>query len=337
MEISERTAFVSDLKLEQRVDLEFIVTDATASPTRNGTQMARMTLSDRSGRCPAVLFGCTSTYLNALLAKLAVQPVAQVTGRVSQYGGEIQIEIDGINVKAEPDCYADLMKVSPRGLPDMIRELNEAVANIRNPELSLLLSQLLIDHGYGIADRFQSWPAAKARHHAYLHGLLEHSLEVHAFVCADIAHFTNQGWFIQSDLLRASALLHDIGKVGELELKGFTYDYSVLGNQISHMIQGCLILQGHISRNNQCYSADFSVIRDLLLHQIASHHGERAYGADTLPNSIEASLLHQADRKSAELYYFREGIAAARPDEVFTRVFNLDKRMVFTRMKDSAL
>jgi 3'-5' exoribonuclease len=125
-------------------------------------------------------------------------------------------------------------------------------------------------------------------------GLLEHTVQV-----AQITEFLANQYPCNIELALTGALLHDIGKLQELEAqpgKGFTID----GNMFGHIFLGALYLQQHAQQISQLDEASFLD----LLHIILAHHGMKEHGSPVCPVTIEALIVHLADMVEAKLTGF---------------------------------
>ena len=149
------------------------------------------------------------------------------------------------------------------------------------------------------ADRLRVWPAARQVHHAYRSGLLEHILKIMEVVVL-LADVYGAG----RDLLIAGALLHDIGKLRELDYDVAT-DYSVEGNLVGHIVIGARMLRD-AARDDSRMSADLVT---QIEHLILSHHGALELGSPVKPMTVEAFILSAADDLDAKLHQVRRPIA----------------------------
>ena len=140
---------------------------------------------------------------------------------------------------------------------------------------------------------FKKAPAAKAMHHAYLGGLLEHTLGV--------ARLADQVSKLYSDLdrslLLAGAMLHDIGKVKEFSFDSHTFDYSNTGRLMGHMVIGVEMIQERINKIKD-FPTELGV---RIKHLILSHHGRYEFGSPTLPMLMEGFVLNFIDDMDAKL------------------------------------
>jgi 3'-5' exoribonuclease len=176
----------------------------------------------------------------------------------------------------------------------MWAELRSTVAAIRNPHLKALVEALLDDPD--VARRMRRAPAAKQIHHAYLGGLLEHVLSLCTLARTVAAHYPN----IDCDLLLAGVVLHDIGKIYELNYeRGFSYSDD--GQLLGHMTIALRMVADKLRG-----LPDFPPsLRTLLEHMILSHHGQLEFGSPKLPQFPEALLLHYLDDLDSKMECMR--------------------------------
>lgn len=184
---------------------------------------------------------------------------------------------------------------SSRTVEQMELDLRELVATIQSPHLAALLERLFGAESLTWSD-FKVAPAAKHYHHAYVHGLLEHSLTVAQAVSAMSAIFPG----ISRDLAVTGALLHDIGKLDT---------YAVIEDHIVMTDAGRLhgeIALGYTRIRDQIGAVDEfpPELSQALLHIILSHHGSLEHGSPVVPCTREATLVHMADNLGSKLGSF---------------------------------
>jgi len=182
----------------------------------------------------------------------------------------------------------------------------------RMPEgyLRTLLMSVLEDPE--IAERYKLAPAAMSYHHAYLGGLLEHVcslVELGDVVCD---HYPT----LRRDLVLAGLVLHDLGKIAELNFsRGFRY--TTRGQLVGHMAIALEIVQEKIRA-----LPDFPVsLKDQLEHIILSHHGKLEFGSPKEPLFPEALVVHYLDDLDSKLEAMRAQYAAdkERPGDFTSR------------------
>jgi 3'-5' exoribonuclease len=204
--------------------------------------------------------------------------------------------------------FVDYFPSSRRDPDEMWKELRGIVGGVGNSHLKALLESLLDDED--IARRYRRAPAAKQIHHAYLGGLIEHVLSLCALARITAAHYP----IVDLDLLLTGVVLHDIGKIHELNYeRGFSY--SSEGQLIGH-ISIAMRMVGDKLRG----LPDFPPrLRTLVEHMILSHHGQLEFGSPKLPQFPEALLLHYLDDMDSKMECMRALIESDRQvDGCFT-------------------
>ena len=152
-----------------------------------------------------------------------------------------------------------------------------------------LLAGIFTDEEF--VGRFLRAPAARVWHHSYLGGLAQHVRDM-ALIALRVAEVYPE---IDRDLLLAGVLVHDLGKVEELEITN-RIDYSDPGRLIGHIVLGTALIDERIRA-----VADFPPDTALRLkHMILSHHGLLEHGSPVVPMTIEAILLHYIDNLDAQ-------------------------------------
>lgn len=199
---------------------------------------------------------------------------------------------------------------SPRDPAEMEKELGEFVASIEERPLAHLLA-LLLGPESEIGQGFRLAPAATRHHHAYLRGLLEHTLSV-AGLCDAIAARCEPA--VDRDLLVTAALLHDIGKVSEIGARA-GFPYTEEGKLLGHILIG-LRMVGAAARAVPGLGPDRLL---LLEHMIAAHQGRYEWQSPREPRTPEALILHYADDLDAKLQRTRgEPGGASKPATAHT-------------------
>jgi 3'-5' exoribonuclease len=135
-------------------------------------------------------------------------------------------------------------------------------------------------------------PAASAVHHAWIGGLVEHVLSA----CKTAQAIAEQRPFLNRDLLLAGVILHDIGKIEEID-SGPGFGYTDTGRLCGHIVLGTLLVERFILKLKDFPRAK----RDVLLHLILSHHGELEYGSPVKPCTAEAVALHHLECLDAKV------------------------------------
>lgn len=256
--------------------------------TRQDKPYVRLQLTDAHGSVEGRIWDDAERFTEWLDAGLFVG----VRGRVEIFNNERQLKVEDVaRVEVAGPDLAFFLPRSQRDPAIMERELRALVASVRDAGFRSLLRRLLgPDTDTGKA--FRTAPAAKHNHHAYVGGLLEHTLSV-AHVADGLARHYGEG--LDRDLLITGALLHDLGKIREIDASpGFPYTDS--GKLLGHILLGLELVE------DAARVVPVPAERLLLLrHLIASHQGRYEWQSPREPRVMEALLLHYADDLDAKV------------------------------------
>lgn len=308
--------FIADLKEGMAVDSEFVVCRKEVRGARSGCSYLTLELGDRTGFVDARLFD-RATETSETFSE---GDYVAVRGKVERYRGRRDIVVRWLT-SVDPSTVdpADFLRTSPRPRDELIGYLEFLVGEIHNRYLRRLLDSFLADELF--MERFAGAPAAKSYHHAYLGGLLEHAVAV-ATMCE---HAAQQYPEVDKDLLVTAAILHDVGKIDELEYTT-KIDYSDEGKFIGHLIMGERMLTECISRIGG-FPEELAL---RLRHAILSHHGELEWGSPKRPSTLEALILHHVDNLDAKVAGFGEIVRRyGGPDVKWTDLQNLFRRPLY--------
>jgi 3'-5' exoribonuclease len=262
-------------------------------------------LQDVSGEIPAKVF----TDVDQADAQFEVGEFVAVQGRGNLFNQRLELVIEKIRRVIPDDAKLgfreeDCIPCSPRPLDEMWDELAGRIANVSDQYIRELLERVVAGH----ADRLRVWPAARQIHHAYRGGLLEHILKI-----MEVVSFLADAYKVRKDLVIAGALLHDIGKLVELDYE-VAVEYSLEGNLLGHIAMGATLV-AETAKNIPGFPAELAVE---LQHLVLSHHGARELGSPVVPMTLEAFILAAADDLDATLHQVRRHIADDDTDGRFT-------------------
>ncbi len=279
--------FISELKANIEIASLFVASDKQLKTARNGTTYLDLKLADKTGEVSGKMWekGADASAL------FKSGDIVYLRARTELYKDRIQLNISEIMpVPAGAYDPADFLPVCPHDRDVLFENLNKLVAGMTDGHFRRLCQAVLVDPV--IMTRFKLAPAAKSMHHAYIGGLLEHTVSVMTLVYRISNHYPA----LDRDQLLAGAFFHDIGKIEE-----FVYDthidYSDAGRLVGHMVLGTQIVD-EVIRRLEGFPTESSL---LLKHLILSHHGEAQFGAVKLPASREAFALHLADDLDAKM------------------------------------
>jgi 3'-5' exoribonuclease len=270
-----------------------LVREVEVRSRRDGGEYLKVTLGDRTGSVPAVVWDGVPQTRELCCAGAIVY----VTGRYAvhaRFGP--QLTIQSIRGATEGE-YAreDLLDGPTRTATQMEADLRELLGTIQNAHLRRLLGAVFSE-GSPTWSSYRDAPAAKRYHQAYRHGLLEHCLTVAQAVSAISATFPG----IDRDIAVTGALLHDIGKLEAYEVQGGAISMSDHGRLYGEIPIGYYIVRRTIERL-EGFPPDLA---QAVLHIILSHHGSLEHGSPVVPCTREATLVHMIDNLGGRLGSF---------------------------------
>ena len=231
--------YVSSLQEGDLVDDLFLVKSAKMGETRAGKPYLLLTLMDKSGE----LSGPVWENATSLKDVCVVGEVVHCQGSVQVYRDQLQLKIDDVKgVVADAVELGDFFPTSLKSREEMAIELQQLIRTVKDPFLKKLLGAFFIKSDWWV--RFKDAPAAKGIHHAYIGGLMEHSLSVGKVADFLASHYEG----VDRSLLITGALLHDIGKLEELKMECGIVDYTVQGRLKGHLVIGSEMV-GRVAEN----------------------------------------------------------------------------------------
>ena len=287
---------LAELRVGNRLEKqEAILWVQKSSQSANGSWFVRGTLEDPSGAMGFICFNAESV---ARIKELTEAVPAVVSGQVQadRYGGEgkLQFLADYIDLLPPGKDVSHLLPAASKDMEEYKQKFLKLVAQISRPPLRELLGEIFSGSRW---ERFIRNPAAKRFHHAYIGGLLEHSVDVAEMALAVAA--TAPG--VDRDMVIAGALLHDIGKTEEISTD-IGFSYTEAGHLVGHITAGALIIDAAARQVQFLSEAE----RKSLLHIVLSHHGSRDKGSPVGCATREAVIVHYADEVNAVLQQFVE-------------------------------
>jgi len=292
--------YIADFKEAETVSQTFYVGSRTRLLTRSGKPYLSLTLRDKTGTINARVWDDADT----IYANMGPADFIHARGTVEKYRDELQLKVDQLRVLRTEDV--DLTDFLPAGTQDpdeMLSDLREISQTVQDRFLRPLLDLFFADAD--LMQRLKVSPGAKHLHHAFVGGLLEHTLSVTKICDWLCGHYRD----INRDLLIAGAILHDIGKVYELTTSP-SFDYSTEGRLIGHLVIGCRTVEQKI-RQIEGFPRELTIE---LQHLILSHQGTYEYRSPVVPKTLEAMLLHHVDNLDAKVQLTQDWIERAKTD-----------------------
>jgi 3'-5' exoribonuclease len=284
-----KTIFISDLAEGQQIHDLFLVSRKNLGETKNGKPYLALSLMDRTGEIEARIWN-NAAHFDSLAE---TGQIVAIEAQVKAFRDQLQLSISSLAPHQDDEGQlGHFIPASKRSVKEMKQELSGIISDISDPHLHQLLTSIFQGE---LLKQFSKAPAAKQMHHAYLGGLLEHTLSVAGLAIKLTNHYPT----LDRDLLVASALLHDLGKIREFSFTTVPFDYTSSGRLVGHLVMG-----SEMVRQQAESVADFPPERlDQLIHLILSHHGRHEFGAPCLPMTSEAILLHHIDDIDAKMNY----------------------------------
>jgi len=312
---------LTELSFGERVDHLLFIKRLESKKTKAGKEFLDLDLSDQSCSLNAKYWSGFEEFKKFGSKGM----IARFTGVIDDYMGTKQIKIektfpvddeDGVSVE-------DFLPKSKRDLKVMTGELKSRIDKIGNSYLKRLLNLILTGKRF---DKYIRVPAGKSWHHSYVHGLLEHTLEI-VKICdlmCDIHHDVNR------DLLISGAILHDFGKTEELSSDG-SFDYTSKGRLLGHIVIAAIEIE-KAAKKIEWFPDD---LKDQLLHLVLSHQGKLEFATPVEPKTVEAIILYHADELSAKTNAYKNAIASDSTEGSWTKYLPLAGTQLFKEKIES--
>ncbi|HSJ18673.1 MAG TPA: HD domain-containing protein [Solirubrobacterales bacterium] len=247
---------LAELRPGQRFEGRFACVRKDRLTARNGSPYLSLELRDRSGVLPGRVF----REVDRVGSRFDAGDAVRVRGRTERFRGELHAELDDVR-RLQPGEFdpSEFLPAAYRSVEELEGFLEHLAREVHDSHLREVVARILFTEP--IAAEFRRAPCTRAGHHAYLGGLLEHTVSV-ATLAAELCPLHPR---LDSDLLMAAALLHDVGKVREFSY-GAEFGLTEEGRLLGHLALGAEIVGAGAS-------GLLEARRVPLLHCILSHHG----------------------------------------------------------------
>ncbi len=302
-----KTNYIQDLKAlgpNDRFESVFLVQSKEVRQKKSGDPFLSMRLADRTGSLDAKMWDNVASVAHGF----AVDDFIEIRGKVQVYNEQHQIIVHKLRAIPEDDVYlGDFVPHTVHDIETMYADLQATIESFEDDHLKRLLGSIFRDPD--VASRYKRAPAAKRMHHARIGGLLEHVSSLLTLANLVASHYDD----IDRDLLSSGVLLHDLGKILELEA-GRSFEYTDEGRLLGHIALGSSWLDERCNR----VEGFPPKLKALLLHMVVSHHGKLEFGSPQVPLFPEALALHYIDDLDSKLEIMR----AARSEMVAGTVWS---------------
>jgi 3'-5' exoribonuclease len=304
--MTNRLPFIESLESDASGWGFFLCTQKDVRQTRAGDLFMALSLQDKTGQIKARIFND----VGRLREEFEAGDFVKVQGHADRFTGQVQLIVERIR-RVNPDQdrpqgfhEEDCIRSAPRPVDEMWAELQELVVGVRDPFVRQLLERVVRDN----EPRLRLWPAAQIVHHAYRGGFLEHVLAV-----ARVALPVAEVYGANRDVVTAGAILHDIGKLQELDYD-LSASYSREGNLVGHIALGLVMVRSATA----AIEGFPELLRTQIEHLVVSHHGQKQFGSPVEPMTVEALILSAADDLDAKINQVRQALQDAETDGEFT-------------------
>ena len=312
-----KRSWVKDLRAGTDLEESFAVRSVDVRQRRGGGPYLAATIGDRTGEVTALV------WQNVDQIREVLEPgrVVSVKGQVQRYNQQLQVVVRQAEALPAESVEDALFVRSSAVDPDILwQNLNSVIEEVSDSDLRQLLFRIFSDPEVG--KLFRSAPAARSMHHAFRSGLLEHTVSV-----TTVARTLARHYGLNQDLVVAGCLLHDFGKIWELEI-GTSIEYTDDGRLIGHIPMEALFIDKKIAELEK-FPAE---TRRQLLHILLAHHGEYEFGSPRRPKTPEALLVHMTDNLDSKIAGMLEAIAAqGSDDEAWTPYSRILERHIYRR------
>ncbi len=274
------------------VSAVFLLKEKSLAQSKVGKKYLTLVLSDRRGEIEGKLWD-EAEMVDGQLERM--MPV-HVEGVVTVYRERPQITVRTIRMlQWTEDLASRLVPASRFEAGELLTGLDRVLSTLTDPNLRALVEVIRRDEE--LMTRFSAVPAAKMMHHAYMRGLLEHSLSMMQIAVFVADHYGKQfPGLVDRDLLIVGTMLHDIGKIREYRFER-GIDLTTEGRLVGHLVLGIELLDGLLAK-----VPEFPVeLAQRLKHLVVSHHGEAEKGAPVSPITLEGLLLHMVDYMDSQV------------------------------------
>jgi 3'-5' exoribonuclease len=286
-----KSPYVTELEPNQVITTSFLVHSKEVRQKKGGELYLSLILGDRTGELDAKMWDNVAEVVD----DFERDDFVKVKGLMQIFHNRPQLTIHKVRRMHDSEIdFCDYFPSSRRDPEQMWNELRAIIAGFTNPHLKALTEAILSDED--VALRYRRAPAAKQIHHAWLGGLIEHVLSLCTLARMTAGHYPH----VDLDLLLTGVILHDIGKIYELNYeRGFSYSNE--GQLLGHIHIGARM----VSDKLRVLPGFPAPLRTLVEHMILSHHGQLEYGSPKLPQFPEALLLHYLDDMDSKMECMR--------------------------------
>jgi 3'-5' exoribonuclease len=270
----------------------YVVSGKQLGATTTGKHFIKAFISDRTCQLTARMWNATRD----IFASMPESGFLRLRGRVENYQNNLQFIIEQMWAAKDGSFEVeDLMPHTAKDIDRMCQRVFEICQSVQNRHLAALLQAYLDDEE--LMNSFCRAPAAMSFHHAYIGGLLEHTLNAMEVADAIVRFYPG----LSRDLVVAGIFLHDIAKTWELAYD-CAFNYTDAGQLVGHIVKSAMWVEHKARQAEQTLGERIpQPLIDVLQHIIVSHHGTPEFGAVKIPATPEAIAVHFIENLDAKL------------------------------------
>jgi len=315
-ETKAQLPFIKTLQSGERTTVLAAVRTMNLRTGRTGNSYLDLLLEDKTGSIEAKVWDNA----DAVAQDLGAGDLVLADGEVGTYRDRPQFTIRKLTKKTwDAESRRNILVSSTLDMDQMWSDLLDLLDSIEDKHLRDFLIGLLTQSDIEAA--FRSAPAAKMIHHAWVGGLMEHTLSMMRLAAFLSDHYRYLIPELNRSELMAGVLLHDLGKIQEFDLAKGGMEYSTRGRLVGHMTLVVELLERfaatHPLEQDQL---------DRLLHMVLSHHGDFDKGSPVLPRTPEAVVLHEIDMMDSQIVAMARALPGRKADGWTDWVRPLGKR-----------
>lgn len=297
----------------EKIDGYLLIKSAAKGVASNGKPFLTLQLGDHTGEMEAKLWDCNPDDETTFVGSVIIH----VTGDIQEYRGKPQLKIKSIRPTNLMDHVklADFLQCAPLDPEEMLSKITQYIFEMKNSNIQRITRALIKKH----KDAFIEVPAATKNHHEFVSGLAYHVVSM-----LDLAKvIANIYPSLDTDLLYAGVILHDLGKV--IELSGpVATTYTVEGQLLGHI--SIMVNEIGLIANELGIAGEEVMI---LQHLVLSHHSKGEWGSPKPPLLREAEILHMIDNIDAKMNMLDRVLEAVKPGEFSEKVYAMDNRSFY--------
>jgi 3'-5' exoribonuclease len=294
-------------------DSFLLVKSVSKGVTSTGNLFLTIILQDHTGDIEAKLWDATTEDEQ----QYSSEQIIKVTGDITSYRGKSQLKIKAIRPVTELDDVkiGDFVETAPMAPDQMLEMITQYIFDMRNPNIQRITRHLVKKY----QQQFLEYPAATKNHHEFVSGLAYHVVSMLKLAKAIAEIYPS----LDTDLLYAGVILHDLGKTTELS-GPIAASYTTEGKLLGHIS----IMVNEIGQAANELGIDGEEVL-LLKHLVLSHHSKPEWGSPVKPLIREAEILHYIDNIDAKMNMMDRALEKTAPGEYTERIYPLDNRSLY--------